>query len=280
MAFRFLILSMWPCWRDESRSSSLTHLSSFAYMRLYKFRSMCASPGINQRERVLDIVNGFRLYCEKWQSFDDGCEGAYWRLKDFTLKEMSDISAASPFDRERIIEEMGLLRKSEGEHLRVCSLTEGPLDNETMWTKYGDCHRGVAIEFEVLSGVLRPPLYKVRYGDDCVRNIFGVLADVNGEIERMTESLLTWKRHEFIAENEVRLICGQNKLLPRHMPNLPTHGIEAAIYKLDSLMNNENCYFSFKDVLKVCNVWCGRKISPDDLEFLKSNVRDVSVCCV
>ena len=51
MAFRFLILSMWPCWRDESRSSSLTHLSSFAYS--------AAKGGICERTR--EANNGRRF---------------------------------------------------------------------------------------------------------------------------------------------------------------------------------------------------------------------------
>lgn len=254
---------------------------------LYKYRplheSHCDDLSCKMRERILDITNNKRLYCEKWVDFNDQHEGAYWALKQLPHSEVSSLAGliGETFDAE--VESLGLIRKAVDTRLRVCSLTKGPLNNSKLWEEYGDKHRGVAIEFELPGSTVSHPLYEITYQVDDkdsrgLRNIFSVLCAVDMDLNRISESLLTWKGRRYQFENEIRLICNQNELDPPVPTERPCDRLEMALYRLGMLEDGRNCYFDFRKLLKVRRVWCGRKIANDDFNFLKNNVVGIPVC--
>lgn len=256
-------------------------------MILYKFRSLhefnCDGCSHKMRERILDIANNKRLYCEKWIDFRDQHEGAYWTLKKLCPSDMTLVAGLKGAAFDRKVESLGLIQRAVNTRLRVCSLTKGPLSNEKLWKEYGDNHRGVAIEFEFAGPKVEHPLYQITYQDEDqnsrgLRNIFAVLASVGMDLNRISESLLTWKGRKYSFENEVRLICHQSELEPPAHEGEISDRTEMALYRLEKMENGENCYFDFCKLLRVKRVLCGRQIADGDFEFLKENVVEVPVC--
>lgn len=252
-------------------------------MKLYKFRSLHDENNEKLpklRQRILDIIKRKQLYCEKWKDFKDRCEGAYLSFEGLTGEMMKLLSSLDGKERDKKIEELGLLKKSAHDRLRVCSLTMGPLCSDDLWRVHGDCGRGVAIEFETDWERFRHPFYKVDYPreeESGIRNVFGVLNSVGGNLDRISESLLTWKKQEYDFENEVRIICGQSELEPVRIESVDVSRLDEAVYRYEKMENGDNRYFNFANVLQVKKVWCGSKMDQVDFDWVKSNIVEVPV---
>lgn len=252
-------------------------------MVLYKFRPLHEKNGpclSELRQRILHIVNGKRLYCAKWETFSDECEGTCFSFKRLTKERMKVLSSLSGKEQEKKIKEYGMLKKLANCRMRVCSLTAGPLDSEDLWREYGDCGRGVAIEFETKQQGLQPPLFRVDYqkqDERGIRNVFEILNAAKGSFERLDEVSLTWKRKRFDIENEVRLMCHPSELEPKQPDSELTDPFDIAMYKCEKLEAGENCYFDFSALLEIKKVWCGIRMKEKDFNFFKDSVIDIPV---
>lgn len=251
-------------------------------MKLYKFRALKPSGTIDTEElieRILDIVNRHRLYCQNWRNFDDQREGAYRSFANITPEILRKIERAISGHNE-LIKDLYVEKRSACDNVGVCSLTLGPLESKRLWKSYGGEGCGVAIEFELKSEQVKPPLYIVKYAEkeeNNPRTLLKALSDVNGDISRMTESLLTWKGCRYKDENEVRFICRQCELeaiLPKGCA-LPT--LEAAMRNLDAIERKKEYYLDYTRFLELKKVWCGKDVSDADFCVLKEAIHCVPV---
>ena len=267
------------------RSDSLTSNESDC-MRLYKFRRLkgATDADVNKlRVRILDIVNSKRLFCEEWQQFPDKYEGAYISFAGLTPDDINVLGKSKLRSNEEYfaeVERRGLIKKSWDNYSRVCSLARGPLSNECMWKEYADDGAGVAIEL-VVHACATIPFQKVAYAKgkkmNGVRNVFGVLADANGNIEFFSDQLLKYKVQDYVNENEVRLVCKQSELLPPPFTGDVNDKLALCEYKFEMSEAGKNCYYDFSKVMEVVKVWCGERISDDDYAYLNSHIQNVPV---
>lgn len=112
--------------------------------------------------------------------------------------------------------------------------------NPVLWSHYGDCHRGVAMEFEICDD----DVLTVSYEPNRLKN-FKQRAENGGFSEDDLESLLTTKFNHWQYEEEVRTFC-----------------------KLDTAIKESNLYFDkFSDSLKLVRVFLGAACTITDDEI-------------
>lgn len=249
---------------------------------LYKFRTLKPNGTTDTPkvliERILDIVNGHRLYCQNWRNFVDQNEGAYLSIKQ-NVTEVLRLLESSVIDKSKIAS-LFEKRRSANDNVGVCCLTKGPLESEELWEVYGGGGCGVAIEFELKGLRLKPPFYEIRYGSkdgNGLRNMLKVLNEVNGEITRISESLLTWKENEYAFENEVRIICEQRNLEAVMPDDCRLDPLMSAIYRLEAMERRKDYYFDYSKFLEVKRLCCGSKVNDEDFSVLKESIHNIPV---
>lgn len=224
---------------------------------LYRFRNW-----ESDRCFAEDIICNHRLYVSTAVDNNDNDSQEmnnkmYISVDDYSQLELDedDVPSSALADiTESIIflNRMDELRRGlDRENIYFCCFSKG-YRNEQMWENYGDCHKGICIEFNHLYDNLTKCLVlPVEYKNEEQRNIN---ATNQQNLQRLVQAplscLYATKRMDFVYEDEVRYIFFDRSIL--------------------SLRSN-HYYFYFKPEC-ITRIIAGRDMSEEAFSQLKNSV--------